>query len=90
VDLQGVGKIELGGQVDEQRVSVNGPGRYKAHNLKSRSARVSLKGLGRADIWAVDHLDVKVRGLGHVGVRGVPKIRKDVAPRVPSPTFGPM
>ena len=90
VDLRGVGRIELDGQVEEQRVSINGPGRYKAHNLKSRSARVSLKGLGRADVWAVDRLDVKVRGLGHVGVRGVPKIRKDIGPRVPSPTFGPM
>ena len=90
VDLRGVGRIELGGQVDEQRVSVNGPGHYKAHNLKSQSARVSLNGLGRADVWAVDRLDVKVRGLGHVGVRGTPKIRKDIAPRVPSPTFGPM
>jgi hypothetical protein len=89
VDLQGVGRIDLDGTVEEQRVSVNGPGHYKAYNLKSRSARVSLKGLGRADVWAVDRLDVKVRGLGHVGVRGVPKIRKDVAPRVPSPTFGP-
>lgn len=90
VDLRGVGRIELDGQVEEQRVSINGPGRYKAHNLKSQSARVSLKGLGRADVWAVDRLDVKVRGLGHVGVRGAPKIRKDIGPRVPSPTFGPM
>jgi hypothetical protein len=90
VDLQGVGRIELDGQVDAQRVSIDGPGHYKALNLKSLRARVSLKGLGRADIWAVDRLDVKVRGLGHVGVRGVPKIRKDIAPRVPSPTFGPM
>ena len=90
VDLRGLGRIELDGQVEEQRVSINGPGRYKAHNLKSQSARVSLKGLGRADVWAVDRLDVKVRGLGHVGVRGVPKIRKDIGPRMPSPTFGPM
>ena len=90
VDLRGVGRIELDGRVEDQCVSINGPGHYKAHNLKSQRARVSLKGLGRADIWAVDRLDVKVRGLGHVGVRGMPKIRKDIAPRVPSPTFGPM
>jgi hypothetical protein len=90
VDLRGVGRIELDGQVEAQRATIDGPGHYKALNLKSRSAHVSLKGLGRADIWAVDRLDVKVRGLGHVGVRGVPKIRKDIAPRVPSATFGPM
>lgn len=90
VDLRGMGKIELSGQVEQQRVTIHGPGHYKAHNLKSQSAWVSLNGIGGADIWAVDLLGVKVRGLGHVGVRGTPKIRKDIAPRVPSPTFGPM
>jgi hypothetical protein len=88
VDLQGVGRMVLEGQVEEQRVAVRGPGYYKARNLKSRRARVSVKGIGRADIWATDSLTMKVRGMGHVGVRGIPKISEDIGPRVPVPRFG--
>lgn len=88
VELRGVGRIDLAGQVEEQRVTIHGPGHYKALNLKSRRARVLLEGIGSAGIWAVDRLEIKVRGLGRVGVRGTPKIRKDIAPRAPLPRFG--
>jgi hypothetical protein len=88
VDLQGVIRIELDGEVAEQRVTIEGPGHYKAANLRSRRASVSVQGIGRADIWVTDSLAMKVRGMGHVGVRGTPKIRKDVAPRAPLLKFG--
>jgi DNA-binding transcriptional ArsR family regulator len=88
VDLEGAGRIELAGQVQEQRVAIQGPGFYEAYNLKSQRARVGLKGLGKASIWAVDSLEIKVRGLGHVDVRGTPVIRKDISPRAPLPGFG--
>lgn len=84
-ELEGAGRIELSGQVQEQRVTVQGPGLYQAVNLKSQRARVELKGLGRAGVWAVDSLDIKVRGLGHVEVRGTPVIRKDISPRALAP-----
>lgn len=87
VDLRGVGRIELAGQVADQRVTIEGPGHYQAANLMSRTASVSVKGIGRADIWATDSLAMRVRGMGHVGVRGMPKIKKDVSPRAPSPKF---
>jgi hypothetical protein len=88
VDLGGAGRIELTGQVQEQRVTVEGPGSYKAANLKSQRARVGLKGLGRASVWAIDSLEIKVRGLGHVDVRGTPVITKDISPRAPLPGLG--
>lgn len=88
VDLEGAGRIELAGQVQEQRVTVQGPGFYEAVNLKSQRARVGLKGLGMASVWAVDSLEIKVRGLRHVDVRGTPVIRKDISPRAPLPGFG--
>ena len=87
VDLQGVGRIELAGQVSEQRVTVQGPGHYKAVDLRSQRAQVFVNGIGRADVWATDSLAMKVRGMGHVGVRGAPKIRQDISPRVPLPRF---
>ena len=86
--LQGAGRIELSGQVEEQQVAVQGPGLYQAPNLESRRARVSLKGLGRARVWAIDELEVKVRGLGRVEVRGTPAIKEDISPRAPLPRFG--
>ena len=88
VGLYGAGRIELGGQVEDQGVSIQGPGFYEALDLKSRTASVSLEGLGRAKVWATDELEVKVRGLGRVEVRGTPKIYRDISPRAPLPRFG--
>lgn len=85
--LQGAGRIELSGQVEEQEVAIQGPGLYQALDLKTRRACVSLKGLGRARVWAVDELEVKVRGLGRVDVRGTPEIKQDISPRAPLPRF---
>ncbi len=89
VDLDGVGRIDLSGQAEEQRVAIEGPGSYHGRNLKSQRASLRLKGIGRASVWAVDELEIKVRGLGQVEVRGDPVIRKDISPRVPLPNFGP-
>lgn len=90
VDLDGAGRIELSGQVEGQDVTIQGPGLYEALNLQSRTARVSLKGLGRARVWAADELGVKVRGIGRVEVRGTPTIvQEDISPRAPQPRFGP-
>jgi hypothetical protein len=86
--VQGAGRIELSGQVQEQDVAIQGPGLYQALDLKSHRARVSLKGLGMARVWAVDDLEVKVLGLGRVEVRGMPKIKEDISPRAPLPRFG--
>jgi hypothetical protein len=87
--LQGAGRIELSGQVEEQDVAIQGPGLYEAVDLKSKRACVSLKGIGRARVWALDELEIKVRGLGDVEVRGTPKIKQDISPRAPQPRFGP-
>ena len=90
VELDGAGRIELSGQVEGQDVVIRGPGLYEALDLKSRTARVSLKGLGRARVWAVGELGVKVRGLGRVEVRGTPEIiEEDSSPRAPQPRSGP-
>lgn len=87
-DLDGPGRIELAGHVQEQQVTIQGPGLYEARELQSRRARVALKGLGRAAIWATDNLDIRVRGLGRVEVRGTPLIKEDISPRAPLPRFG--
>lgn len=87
-DLDGPGRIELAGVVQEQEVAIQGPGLYEASELRSQRARVRLKGLGRAGVWAVDSLEVRVRGLGRVAVRGTPVIQEDISPRAPLPRFG--
>ena len=89
VDLHGACRISLSGQVEGQDVKLRGPGLYEALDLKSRRAFVNLKELGRARVWAVDRLGVKVRGLGRVEVRGTPEIREDISPRAPRPGFVP-
>ena len=87
-EIQGAGRIELSGEVEGQDLTIQGPGLYEALDLSSRTTRVSLKGLGRARVWATEKLEVKVRGLGRVEVRGTPEIYEDISPRAPLPRFG--
>jgi len=49
LDLPGPGKVDLTGQVVEQRVSV-GMGAYSAPGLESKKAKVVLQGIGQATV----------------------------------------
>jgi hypothetical protein len=79
VDLRWAGQVEVAGRVAEQRVQVS-LGTYSAPRLHSKHATVTLKGAGNATVWAVDALDLVVRGPGGVAYYGSPMVRRSLSP----------
>jgi hypothetical protein len=74
VEMPSGGKLSVAGQVNEQQISVSGPGEYEACHLNSGRADIRLNGPGRATVWATDELDVTIRGIGRVNYYGSPSI----------------
>ena len=80
LEFRGPGRVEIAGQVVEQQVDLFGPGLYYAHDLASCRARVGLRGMGQAQVWAEDSLEVRVDGPGGVTYRGRPQVKQHVSP----------
>lgn len=78
VKLPGAGNIKLGGYAERQEVSVSGAGSYSTRKLESKSARVSITGVGKAIVWALDDLEITVSGLGSVEYYGNPRVKQNV------------
>jgi hypothetical protein len=74
VILSGAGLIRIKGQVNRQMVTLSGAGAYKASALKSEHCRISLLGLGSAEVYAREELEATVNGLGSITYGGRPKI----------------
>jgi len=79
VDLRWAGQVEVAGKVTEQRVQVS-MGTYTAPKLQSKKTAVTLRGGGYATVWAVDALDLVVRGPGGVAYYGSPTVSRSLSP----------
>ena len=77
--LTGTGRINASGQVDEQRVTIAGPGHYYAPRLQSRKASLTVQATGTAVVWAVEDLDIQVSSMGNVSYYGTPRVSKNAA-----------
>jgi hypothetical protein len=71
--------MDLSGTVEEQTVNVH-LGTYNTARLESRRAVVTLQGMARAIVWAVETLETTIRGPGSVQYVGSPQVRKQVSP----------
>lgn len=80
VDIAGPCKVEVGGKVEEQRLSVSAIGFYYAPRLESQKAVVRLNGPSQATIWATEMLDATVNGPGRLEYYGAPRIRQRTTP----------
>ena len=78
IDLPGAGVISVSGRTDRLNVSVKGAGSYDGPRLESHEARVSLRGVGKASVWATGKLDAVVEGIGSIDYYGNPDIRQQV------------
>ncbi|MEA3326506.1 MAG: head GIN domain-containing protein, partial [Chloroflexota bacterium] len=78
VDLSGVGKVQLDGDVHSQSVNLDGSGSYQAENLKSEIASISLGGVGSACVWVEGELKVDISGAGKVEFKGNPNIEEEI------------
>jgi hypothetical protein len=77
-EIPGAGKIRVEGEVKEQSVVLAGAGNFSGHQLKSKTAKVVLSGVGSAQLWVTDVLDVTIAGVGSVEYYGSPRIKQSV------------
>ena len=78
VALQGLGEVALSGDVQNQDVDLTGFGTYKAENLKTQKANVTLTGAGKARIWVEGELNASLDGAGSILYKGEPAVEKTV------------
>jgi len=79
IDLPGAGIISLSGKTDILQVSMKGAGSFDAPRLESRDARVTLRGVGKASVWATNQLDATVDGVGAIEYYGDPTVRQNIS-----------
>jgi hypothetical protein len=77
--ISGSGEGQLAGRVDALKLSVSGRGKISADQLQVADARVSISGVGNADLWVTDTLNASISGAGHVHYRGQPKVRQSIS-----------
>ena len=77
-EIPGAGKMVVTGKVNDQRVTLAGAGNYSGHKLKSKTAKVTLSGVGSAQLWVTGELDVSIAGVGSVEYYGNPLIKQSV------------
>ena len=78
IEARGASSFELDGNVRRQVVDIAGAGKYLAPELESVSTEISLKGAGKATVWANEALDVLIAGAGSVEYAGTPKVDKSI------------
>ncbi|MDP3047537.1 MAG: head GIN domain-containing protein [Chloroflexota bacterium] len=73
-DIRGSGSAELAGKASRQTVSIAGSGDYRAGNLDSDVARVTIAASGSASVWSRQQLAVQMLGIGTVSYYGLPTV----------------
>jgi len=75
----GAMRAELSGRVVEQRVSISGAADYRAAELASDDARVSVSGAGRVVVQVEKTLRIGLSGAGSVEYIGEPKVTQSIS-----------
>jgi len=76
--IDGSGDIQLGGEVDWQRVRIFGSGEYSGFGLRSEECIVDIEGSGRVEVHVTDELEVDIEGSGDVRYEGDPSVTTDI------------
>jgi len=77
-EIPGAGKIAADGKVDHLSMTLTGAGNFSGYKLKSKTAKVTLSGVGSAQLWVTNELDVTITGVGSVEYYGNPLIKQSV------------
>ena len=70
--VSGSGDGQFSGSAQELAVQVSGRGDFIAPRLQTQVARVSVSGLGRVKVWALDELNASLSGVGSIDFWGNP------------------
>lgn len=79
ITISGAGKVKVGGQVNTQEMSIAGAGEYRAADLETREARLTVDGAGRATVRVSDTLSVRIAGAGSVEYAGNPQVHQQLS-----------
>ena len=79
INVSGAGNLTTSGQLDRQKIVLSGAGNYNGEDLKSKTADVTITGLGKVVIWATDTLDVTISGTGGVDYYGNPQVSQQIS-----------
>lgn len=74
--LRGSGDIKLEGTTKEETVVVRGSGNYRAANLQSKAAHISIPGSASVAVWVTSELKIRVNGSGDIQYYGDPVVRQ--------------
>jgi hypothetical protein len=79
VKSETVGAITLAGKVTEADITHNGVGVLQAFELLTRNLKLSSNGVGAAEVYASESIDIDAKGVGSVQYKGNPKIKNIVS-----------
>lgn len=79
--VSGAGALRavISGTVDEQTVTISGAGEYRAPDLMSRDATVTVAGAGQVIVHATKTLKATISGAGQVEYLGDPEVTERVS-----------
>jgi hypothetical protein len=77
--VSGAGNLTINGQINSQKITMSGAGNYNGQDLKSKTADITITGLGRAIVWVTDTLDVTISGTGGVEYYGNPQVTQQIS-----------
>ena len=77
-EIPGAGKMTIAGKVADHSLTLAGAGNFSGHKLKSKTTRVTLSGVGSAQVWVTGELDVTIAGVGSVEYYGNPHVKQSV------------
>ena len=72
ISMEGLGEIELQGEVQKQDVILSGLGAIKAEALKTQETNLTVSGAGTARVWVEGHLIAELTGAGSILYKGQP------------------
>ena len=79
--IEGAGamKVELAGRAVAQTVTISGAGDYRAADLASEDAQVTVSGAGRVVVQVAKTLGIGLSGAGSVEYIGDPKVTQQIS-----------
>jgi hypothetical protein len=79
INVSGAGNLTTNGQVNNQKITLSGAGNYNGEDLQSKTAEITITGLGRVVVWVSDTLNVTISGTGGVDYYGNPQVSQQIS-----------
>ncbi|HYG40104.1 MAG TPA: head GIN domain-containing protein [Cytophagales bacterium] len=79
IEMSGAGDIGLRGEAEQLSIRVSGSGDVNLMGLQTKNADIRISGKSDCSVFVVDHLQVKISGVGKVYYKGNPEIDQEIS-----------